>query len=76
MTTEQFSSGMFSNVLSQLCYLNERIKFGLMNLINLPIFILLFAIVYLSIVYGLLKMAETQKRNVNLLPSDRTQDIN
>jgi hypothetical protein len=47
-----------------------------MNLINLPIFILLFAIVYLSIVYGLLKMAETQKRNVNLLSSDRTQDIN
>ncbi len=47
-----------------------------MNLINLPIFILLFAIVYLSIVYGLLKMAETQKRNVNLLSSDRTQDVN
>jgi hypothetical protein len=35
-----------------------------MNLSNLPFFILFFAIVYLSIVYGLLKIAETQGHNV------------
>ncbi|MGL5836641.1 MAG: hypothetical protein ACRC1Z_25940 [Waterburya sp.] len=36
-----------------------------MNLSNLPFFILFFAIVYLSIVYGLLKIAETQGHNVS-----------
>jgi archaellum component FlaF (FlaF/FlaG flagellin family) len=35
-----------------------------MNLSNLPFFILFFAIVYLSIVYGLLKIAEAQRNNV------------
>ena len=46
-----------------------------MNLINLPIFILLFAIVYLSIIYGVLKIAEAQKRNVDVI-SDSAQEIN
>jgi hypothetical protein len=36
-----------------------------MNLSNLPFFILFFAIVYLSIVYGLLKIAETQGHSVS-----------
>ncbi len=45
-----------------------------MNFINLPIFILLFAFVYLSIVYGLLKIAENQKRSENTI-SDQTQDV-
>lgn len=40
-----------------------------MNLFNLPVFILLFAIVYLSIVYGLLKMAQAQKTS-NIMTSD------
>jgi len=39
-----------------------------MNLLNLPVFILLFAIVYLTIVYGLLKMAEAQKRTGTTVP--------
>ena len=45
-----------------------------MDLINLPMFILLLAIVYLSIIYGLLKIAETQKRNINVV-SDNSHDI-
>ena len=45
-----------------------------MNLINLPIFILLFAFVYLSIVYGLLKIAENHKRSKNVI-SDQSQDV-
>lgn len=45
-----------------------------MNLINLPIFILLFAFVYLSIVYGLLKIAETHKRSENII-SDQSQEV-
>jgi hypothetical protein len=36
-----------------------------MNLSNVPFFILFFAIVYLSIVYGLLKIAETQMHNIS-----------
>ena len=46
-----------------------------MNLINLPIVILLFAIIYLSIVYGLLKIAEAHKQDINVI-SDSAQDIN
>jgi hypothetical protein len=34
-----------------------------MNLSNLPVVILFCATVYLSIVYGLLKIAETQRHN-------------
>jgi|GEM_PF-2738779 len=41
-----------------------------MNFINLPIFILLFAFVYLSIVYGLLKMAEAQKQAENIVSNN------
>lgn len=49
-----------------------------MNPLNLPVFILFFAIVYLSIVYGLLKMAEAQKRTsttVSPNPNDSNQRI-
>lgn len=48
-----------------------------MNLLNLPVFILLFAIIYLSIVYGLLKMAEAQKTNRIMTPNanDANQKI-
>lgn len=45
-----------------------------MNFIDLPIFILLFAFVYLSIVYGLLKIAENQKRSESMI-SDHSQDV-
>lgn len=38
-----------------------------MNLYNVPIFILFFAIVYLTIVYGLLKMAEAQKQTSSMM---------
>lgn len=38
-----------------------------MNFINLPLFILLFAFVYLSIVYGLLKIAESAKQPKNII---------
>lgn len=38
-----------------------------MNLISLPLFILFFAIVYLSIVYGLLKLAEAQARDATMI---------
>lgn len=41
-----------------------------MNLISLPVFILFFAIVYLSIVYGLLKLAEAQKRDHTMISSN------
>jgi hypothetical protein len=50
-----------------------------MNLSNLPFFVLFFAIVYLSIVYGLLKIAETQGHNVsnnNTTVSRRPADSN
>lgn len=49
-----------------------------MNLLNLPVFILLFAIAYLTIVYGLLKMAEAQKQTsttVTRNPSDSDRRI-
>jgi hypothetical protein len=36
-----------------------------MNLSNVPFFILFFAIIYLSIIYGLLKIAETQMHNIS-----------
>jgi hypothetical protein len=39
----------------------------MMNLSNLPVFILFFAIVYLSIVYGLLKVAEAQSHNATTI---------
>lgn len=45
-----------------------------MNLLNLPVFILLFAIIYLSIVYGLLKMAQAQKTSIIMTPN--TNDAN
>ena len=45
-----------------------------MYFIDLPIFILLFAFVYLSIVYGLLKIAENQKQSENTI-SDQTKDV-
>lgn len=38
-----------------------------MNLSNLPVFILFFASVYLSIVYGLLKIAEVQMHNARTI---------
>jgi hypothetical protein len=38
-----------------------------MNLSNLPVFILFFASVYLSIVYGLLKIAEFQRHNTRTI---------
>ncbi len=44
-----------------------------MNFINLPIFILFFAFVYLSIIYGLLKIAETQKQSENMM-TDNAQE--
>ena len=40
-----------------------------MNVLNLPVFILLFAIIYLSIVYGLLKMVEAQKTSTIVTPN-------
>lgn len=47
-----------------------------MNLSTLPFFILFFAIVYLSIVYGLLKIAETQGHNVsNHAPNNLRNNI-
>ena len=45
-----------------------------MNFANLPIFILLFAFIYLSIIYGLLKIAENQIRAENMI-SDRIQEV-
>ena len=44
-----------------------------MNFINLPISILLFAFVYLSIIYGLLKIAEAQKQSESMI-TDNPQD--
>ena len=44
---------------------------GLMNFIELPVFILLSAFVYLVIVYGLLKMAETQSSRGNIISHSR-----
>ncbi len=41
--------------------------------LNLPIFILFLAFIYLLIIYGLLKIAETQKRSENII-SDSSQD--
>ncbi len=35
--------------------------------LNLSIFIVFFAFVYLLIIYGLLKIAETQKRKENII---------
>ncbi|MEL6927748.1 MAG: hypothetical protein AAFO95_03835 [Cyanobacteria bacterium J06600_6] len=49
-----------------------------MNPYNVPIFILFFAIVYLTTVYGLLKMAEAQKqtsRIVNSQSNDAKQRV-
>ena len=37
-----------------------------MDFVNLPIFILLIAFVYLSIVYGLLKIVETHQQSENI----------
>lgn len=45
-----------------------------MNFINLPIFTLLCAFVYLSIVYGLLKLAETHKQAKKTV-TDNTQEV-
>ena len=41
-----------------------------MKFVDLPIFIPLFAFVYLSIVYGLLKIAEAQKSTKNMMPKN------
>ena len=38
-----------------------------MNLANLPVFILFFAVLYLLSIYGLLKMAEMQKQGENVV---------
>ncbi|MEM7590010.1 MAG: hypothetical protein AAF383_00545 [Cyanobacteria bacterium P01_A01_bin.83] len=46
-----------------------------MNFANLPIFILLFAFIYLSIIYGLLKIAENQTRAARNVISNRVQDV-
>ena len=43
--------------------------------IELPIFILLFAFVYLVFVYGLLKMAEVQSRENIICDRDNSQRI-
>lgn len=45
-----------------------------MNFANLPISILLSAFIYLSIIYGLLKIAENQTRAENMI-SDRVQEV-
>lgn len=42
-----------------------------MNFINLPVFILFLAFVYLLSVYGLLKMAEIQKQGDNFLSNNQ-----
>jgi len=47
-----------------------------MNLLNLPVFILLLAIAYLTIVYGLLKIVETQKGNTTVVNDRSTVDSN
>lgn len=41
--------------------------------LNLPIFILFLAFIYLLIIYGLLKIAEIQKREENII-SNNSQD--
>ncbi|MEO1669731.1 MAG: hypothetical protein AAFR77_02925 [Cyanobacteria bacterium J06631_2] len=45
-----------------------------MNLLNLPVFILLLAIAYLTIVYGLLKIIETQKESTTVNTDRSTVD--
>ena len=45
-----------------------------MNLLNLPVFILLLAIAYLTIIYGLLKMIETQKERTTVNTDSSTVD--